>query len=61
MHKLPMLRDFIREIYQIWICEKPNQLAATLAYFFGIFSFAPVIFIAYWIASIFINEVAAAE
>ena len=60
MDKLPSLRVFIREIYQIWISEKPNQLAAALAYF-GMFSFAAVIYIAYQIAGIFINEAAAAE
>jgi membrane protein len=56
----PSLREFIREIYQIWVSEKPNQLAAALAYF-GMFSFAAVIYLAYLIAGIFINEVAAAE
>jgi len=60
MDKLPSLRVFIREIYRIWISEKPNQLAAALAYF-GMFSFAAVIYIAYQIAGIFINEAAAAE
>jgi len=55
-----MIRSFIKEIYQAWISEKPNQLAAALAYF-GMFSFAAVIYIAYQIAGIFINEAAAAE
>ncbi len=60
MGKLAFLRDFIKEIFKIWVSEKPNQLAAALAYF-GIFSFAPVIYIAYRFAGIFINEVAAGE
>lgn len=60
MNKLFSLKNFAREIYQIWINEKPNQLAAALAYF-GMFSFAAVIYIAYRIAGIFINEAAAAE
>jgi len=60
MDKPPSIKSFIKEIYQIWISEKPNQLAAALAYF-GMFSFAAVIFIAYQIAGIFINETAAAE
>jgi membrane protein len=55
-----MNKDFFQEIYKIWITEKPTQLAAALAYF-GIFSFAAVIYIAYRVAGIFINEVAAAE
>jgi len=60
MDKQPSLKDFIKEIYQIWISEKPNQLAAALAYF-GMFSFAAVIYLAYRLAGIFINEAAAAE
>jgi len=60
MDKLPSLKHFIQEISQIWVSEKPHQLAAALAYF-GMFSFAAVIYIAFWIASIFINEAAAAE
>jgi membrane protein len=60
MEKPPSIKNFLKEIYQIWISEKPNQLAAALAYF-GMFSFAAVIFIAFWLASFFINEAAAAE
>ena len=60
MNKPPSIRNFIKEIYQAWINEKPNQLAAALAYF-GMFSFAAVIYLAYQIAGIFINEAAAAE
>jgi len=60
MEKPPSIRNFIKEIYQAWISEKPNQLAAALAYF-GMFSFAAVIYIAFLIAGIFINEAAAAE
>jgi uncharacterized BrkB/YihY/UPF0761 family membrane protein len=60
MNNLLSLKHFIREVYQIWVSEKPNQLAAALAYF-GMFSFAAVIYIAFLIASIFINEAAAAE
>jgi len=60
MNKLPSLRDFIQEIFQIWVSEKPNQLAAALAYF-SMVSFSAVIYIAYLLAGIFINEAAAAE
>jgi len=60
MGNLPSLRDFIQEVYQIWVHEKPNQLAAALAYF-GMFSFAAVIYVAFRFAGIFINEVGAAE
>ena len=46
MDKLTSLRNFVKEVYQVWINEKPNQLAAALAYF-GMFSFAAVIYLAY--------------
>jgi membrane protein len=55
-----MIKNFIKEISQAWVREKPNQLAAALAYF-GMFSFAAVIYLAFLIAGIFINEAAAAE
>lgn len=60
MNKLSAIRNFIREVYQVWASERPNQLAASLAYF-GVFSFAAVIYFAFLVASIFINETAAAE
>jgi len=60
MGKLQPISDFIREISEIWISERPNQLAAALAYF-GMVSFSAVIYIAYLVAGIFINETAAAE
>ena len=60
MNKLSTLRSFIQEVYQVWVSERPNQLAAALAYF-GVFSFGAVIYFAYRVASIFINEAAAAD
>lgn len=51
---------FSREIYQIWVEERPTQLAAALAYY-GVFSFAPVIYLAYRLSGILIDEIAAAE
>ena len=47
--------NFIKEIYKIWVSERPTQLAAALAYF-GLFSFAPVIYIAFIVAGIFIDK-----
>jgi len=58
-HLLPV-KEFGKEVYLVWVSEKPNQLAAALAYF-GIFSFAAVIYLAFRIAGIFIDEAAAAE
>jgi len=60
MSKLSSLTHFVQEIWEIWVSEKPNQLAASLAYF-GMFSFAAIIYVAFLIASFFINEAAAAE
>ena len=60
MNKLSTLRSFIQEVYQVWVSERPNQLAAALAYF-GVFSFGAVIYFACRVASIFINEAAAAD
>jgi membrane protein len=56
---LIMLKQFVKEISQIWTNERPNQLAAALAYF-GMFSFAPVIFIAFSVVGLFADELAAA-
>ncbi|HIE25590.1 MAG TPA: YihY/virulence factor BrkB family protein [Anaerolineales bacterium] len=44
--------NFIKELYKIWVTERPNVLAAALAYF-GMFSFAPVIYIAFTVAGLF--------
>ncbi len=60
MDRRPSLIEFGKEVYKIWVTEKPNQLAAALAYF-GMFSFAAVIYIAFRLAGIFIDEAAAAE
>jgi membrane protein len=57
---LPASVDFFKEIYAIWIAERPTQLAAALAYF-GLFSFAPVIYIAFSVAGIFIDQAALME
>lgn len=55
MSKSPTVRDFGKELYDIWITERPTQLAAAIAYY-GMFSFAPVIYIALTVAGIFLNE-----
>jgi membrane protein len=52
--------NFIKEIYRIWVSERPTQLAAALAYF-GLFSFAPVIYIAFIVAGIFVDRSALLE
>jgi membrane protein len=53
----PSGEGFFKEIYEIWVSERPTQLAAALAYF-GLFSFAPVIYISFWVAGIFMDQAA---
>lgn len=54
------MRSLLTEIYHIWINERPNNLAAALAYY-GMFSFAPVIYIAFRLAGLFFDQIAVAE
>jgi uncharacterized BrkB/YihY/UPF0761 family membrane protein len=49
MDDAPKFTEFLKGLYSIWITERPNQLAAGLAYF-GMFSFALVIYIAFLVA-----------
>lgn len=57
-NKRPTIQDFGKELYRIWATERPGQLAAALAYY-GMFAFAPVIFIAFWVAGLFIDQISA--
>ena len=59
MSKSPTVLDFGKEVYHIWITERPTQLAAAIAYY-GMFAIAPVIFIAFAVAGLFIDELNAA-
>ena len=58
MKTRPSLIEFAKELYRIWATERPGQLAAALAYY-GMFAFAPVIFIAFWVAGLFIDQLSA--
>ncbi len=58
MKTRPSLIEFAKELYRIWATERPGQLAAAIAYY-GMFAFAPVIFIAFWVAGIFIDQLSA--
>ena len=60
MKTRPSLIEFAKELYRIWATERPGQLAAAIAYY-GMFAFAPVIFIAFWVAGIFIDQLSAAN
>jgi membrane protein len=55
MKSRPSIVEFAKELYRIWATERPGQLAASLAYY-GMFAFAPVIFIAFWVAGFFIEQ-----
>ncbi len=55
MDKWTVSRKFITELYQTWGAEKPSRQAAALAYY-GIFSFAPVLFIVITVSGLFIQE-----
>lgn len=54
------LLSFGKELYRIWITERPTQFAAALAYY-AIFSFVPVIYIAFTLADLFVTRLSVAE
>lgn len=60
MNKSPTIKTFFKEIYESWITDRPARLAASLAYF-GMFSLAPVTYIALTVAGVFIDELAMAN
>ena len=51
---------FGKEIYGIWISERPTQFAAALAYY-AIFSFVPLIYIAFAITELVIERLSVEE
>ena len=51
----PRIINFLRAIYEAWISERPGQQAAALAYF-GLFAIAPIIFVAFTVANLFLNQ-----
>lgn len=60
MKTKPSIKEFVKELYRIWAKERPGQLAAALAYY-GMFAFAPIIFIALWVAGLFFDQISAAD
>ena len=60
MDTKPSIKEFIQQLYRIWATERPGQLAAALAYY-GMFAFAPVIFIMLWFAGLFFQQISAAD
>ena len=60
MEDSPSVKSFFMEIYDIWITDRPARLAAGLAYY-GMFSLAPIVFIALTVAGIFLDELVLAD
>jgi len=54
-HKPKSVRQFVRELISAWTVHRPNRLAAALAYY-GMFSLAPAVFVAFTVARFFLNE-----
>ena len=54
MNEVAESARFPKNLFHIWITERPNQLAAALAYF-GMFSLAPIIYVAFSVAGLFID------
>jgi membrane protein len=54
------IREFIKDIIDEWGAHMPHRQAAALAYY-GMFSFAPMLFIAITVAGLFLDELAMAE
>jgi membrane protein len=50
----------LKEIYYIWMAERPSQFAAALAYY-AIFAFVPVIYIALTLTNFFVAQLSVAE
>jgi membrane protein len=53
-------RSIVIEFYQAWMTERPARLAAALAYY-GMFAFAPIVFVVLKVAGLFLNEVLLAQ
>ena len=60
MNDKPTIITLIKEIYNSWITDRPSRLAAGLAYY-GMFSLAPITYIALTIAGFFLDEMAVAD
>ena len=54
------MRTFLQQLYTAWFTEKPARQAAALAYY-GMFSFAPMLYVTLTVAGIFLDELALAD
>ena len=53
-------RAFLTDLYATWNADRPSRMAAALAYY-GIFSIAPMLYIALTVAGVMIDEAAVAD
>jgi len=60
MSETPKSSEFLKGVIRVWSVERPNQLAAGLAYF-GMFSFAPLIYIAFVVAGLVLDSASLME
>ena len=58
--RLAAIRLFVTDLYAAWNGHKPSRMAAALAYY-GIFSIAPMLYIALTVAGVLIDEAALAD
>jgi membrane protein len=58
--RLAAIRLFLTDLYTAWNGHKPSRMAAALAYY-GIFSIAPMLYIALTVAGVLIDEAAVAD
>ncbi len=60
MKIVTIVTEFIKEVIAVWGNERPARLAAALAYY-GMFSLAPMLFIALTVADMFVDTLAMAD
>jgi membrane protein len=60
MNNSGSLREFVTQIYRTYIQERPTHFAASLAYY-SLFSLVPIIYVAFSLAGLFIDNESTAE
>jgi membrane protein len=58
--KPKIVKDFVQEVISAWGASRGSRMSAALAYY-AMFTLAPIIFIAITVASLFIDELIAAD
>ena len=60
MNNSRSIREFVKQIYQTYVLERPTHFAASLAYY-SLFSLVPIIYVAFSVAGLFIDNESTAE